>query len=243
MRVDGRNETELRPVSILPGYTAYAEGSVLISLGDTRVLCNVTLEENVPRWMQTQGKEGGWITAEYAMLPRATPQRVQRETRGLGGRTQEIRRLIGRSLRAALDLEKLGQRMCIVDCDVLQADGGTRTAAITGGYVALALALHGLVRAGKAPADVLRGPVAAISVGVVGGRPLLDLCYAEDSTAEVDANLVMDAAGRFIEVQGTAEGEPFSRQTLDRLLALAEGGIRQLFEVQQRVLNSFETPD
>lgn len=236
MRVDGRQNDQLRPVSFTPDFTIYAEGSVLAAFGQTRVLCTVTLEKGTPRWMQAQGKPGGWITAEYAMLPRATQQRTPRETNGLGGRTQEIRRLIGRSLRAAFDLTLLGERTCIVDCDVLQADGGTRTAAISGGYVALARAISGLVGIGEIPPQIYLPPVAAISVGVLDGESILDLCYAEDSRAEVDFNVVMNAAGHFIEVQGTAEGQPFTRSQLDELLNLAYRGIGDLFEGQRAVL-------
>jgi len=232
-RVDGRTVDELRPVTITPDYVAYPEGSVLIAVGETRVLCNVTVEESVPGWMRAQGIEGGWLTAEYALLPRSTHRRTPRETSGLRGRTQEIRRLIGRSLRAAVDLEKLGERTCIVDCDVIQADGGTRTAAITGGYVALAIALGKLIRGGLLPAEVLETAIAAVSVGVVSGQPVLDLCYEEDSIAEVDVNVVMNAAGEFIEVQGTAEGAPFSRAMLDELLDLAREGIGKLLAIQQ----------
>lgn len=236
MRIDGRKSDELRPVTITPGATAYAEGSVLITMGETKVLCNVTIEDGVPRWMQQQGKSGGWITAEYAMLPRSTQRRTPRETNGVGGRTHEIRRLIGRSLRTAVDLGLLGPRTIILDCDVLQADGGTRTASITGSYVALAIAIDRLVRSGQVPAGVLRSPVAAVSAGLVAGVPLLDLCYVEDSTAQVDVNIVMNAAGRFIEVQGTAEAEPFPRPALDRLLDLAQKGIGELLAAQQAVL-------
>jgi ribonuclease PH len=236
MRVDGRQNDQLRPVSFTPDFTIFAEGSVLAAFGQTRVLCTVTLERGAPRWMQLQGKPGGWITAEYAMLPRATQQRTPRETNGLSGRTQEIRRLIGRSLRAAFDLTMLGERTCIVDCDVLQADGGTRTAAISGGYVALARAVSDLVEMREIPSQVYLPPVAAVSVGVLYGEPMLDLCYAEDSRAEVDFNVVMNAAGHFIEVQGTAEGQPFSRSRLDELLNLAYRGIGDLFEAQRQVL-------
>lgn len=236
MRVDGRKTDELRPVAILPDATDFAEGSVLMSMGKTRVLCNVTIEDGVPRWMQIQGKPGGWITGEYAMLPRATQRRTPREINGPSGRTQEIRRLIGRSLRAALDLEKLGPRTCIVDCDVLQADGGTRTAAITGSYVALAIALRRLIQAGAVTAGALAPAIAAVSVGVVDDQSLLDLCYAEDSRAEADVNVVMNSKGQFIEVQGTAEGKPFSRTTLDELLNLAYKGIGELLAIQQTIL-------
>jgi ribonuclease PH len=188
--------------------------------------------------MLNQGVAGGWITGEYAMLPRATKTRTSRETHGLGGRTQEIRRLIGRSLRASVDLRKLGAHTLIVDCDVIQADGGTRTAAITGGYVALRMALQRMIDNGDIPENVYLSPVAAISVGLVGGHPLLDLCYQEDSTADVDVNVTMNASGEFIEVQGTAEGMPFKRRMLDELLDLAAVGIDQLLAVQKRIYNS-----
>ncbi len=234
MRVDGRASNELRPVVMTPGYIEYAEGSVLIEMGGTRVLCNATVEDGVPSWLRGQSR--GWVTAEYAMLPRATHVRTPRETRGLQGRTQEIRRLIGRSLRAAVDLEKLGERMLIVDCDVIQADGGTRTAAITGGYVALVLALRQLIAARQVSPRVLRTAVAAVSAGVVQGELLLDLCYAEDSQAEVDFNVVMTAQGQYVEVQGTAEGQPFARSQMTTLLDLAEKGIGELLVAQRKVL-------
>jgi ribonuclease PH len=236
MRPDGRLPDQLRPVTFALDYVIYPEGSVLISLGNTRVLCNVTLEEGVPRWMSLQNKPGGWITAEYSMLPRATHQRKPREIQGLGGRTQEIRRLIGRSLRAAIDLEKIGSRTITVDCDVLQADGGTRTASITGGYVALALALGRLIGSGEIPPQAILGAVAAVSAGISGGVPVLDLAYAEDASADADFNVVMNAAGDFIEVQGTAEGATFSRAALDHLLDLAAGGIQTLLEAQRAAL-------
>jgi len=234
VRPDGRAANALRPVKMTPGYVTYPEGSVLIEMGGTRVLCNASLSPQVPPWLAGRGR--GWVTAEYALLPRSTHTRTPRETRGLGGRTQEIRRLIGRALRAAVDLDLLGERQVIVDCDVIQADGGTRTAAITGGYVALALALRGLVEAGEVAAGVFRAPVAAVSVGIVDDTPLLDLCYDEDHGADVDVNVVMNEAGRYVEVQGTAEGEPFDRRTMDVLLDLAAGGIRQLIAAQRRVL-------
>ena len=199
-RFDGRQPDELRPVSMITDYVIHPEGSVLIAMGGTKVLCNVTIQENVPRWKEYQGIPGGWVTAEYALLPRATHRRTAREINGLRGRTQEIQRLIGRSLRAAVDLELLGARTCLLDCDVLQADGGTRTAAVTGGYVALVLALQGLVQAGNVPPAVFRPPVAAVSVGVVDGQPLLDLGYEEDIRAEVDVNIVMNAEREFIEI-------------------------------------------
>ena len=236
MRSDGRRSDELRDVTIQTGVSAYAEGSALISLGRTRVLCTLTVEDIQPRWMAQQGKSGGWLTAEYAMLPRATAQRTPRETAGLGGRTQEIRRLIGRSLRAALDLEKLGPRTCIMDCDVLQADGGTRTAAISGGYVALAAGLQELARRGELPHGVVKSAVAAVSVGLCDGLPCLDLCYEEDSRADVDANVVMNAEGHFIEVQVSAEGSAFRRAQLDTLLNLAYKGIGQLLAAQREAL-------
>ena len=234
MRIDGRGWDEMRPVRMTPGFVEVAEGSVLIEMGGTRVLCNATVEDSVPSWRLGSG--AGWVTAEYAMLPRATQQRTRRESRGLGGRTQEIRRLIGRSLRAVVDLDRLGERTIILDCDVIQADGGTRTASITGGYVALALAVQRLVAAGEVPQDVLYGGLAAISLGLVKGRVLLDLCYEEDSAAEVDFNIVMTGDGRLIEVQGTAEGTPFDRATLDAMLDLAEKGIDQLLLMQRQVL-------
>jgi len=233
MRIDGRAPDALRPVKMTPGYIVHPEGSVLIDVGETRVLCNATLTEQVPAWLAGTGR--GWVTAEYALLPRSTHTRTPRETKGLGGRTQEIRRLIGRSLRAAVNLDALGERQAILDCDVLQADGGTRTAAITGGYVALALALRKPIEAGL-PSHVLRAAVAAVSVGVVDGEPMLDLCYAEDRRADVDLNVVMTGEGQFVEVQGTAEGATFDRATMNRLLDLAVEGIAQLLQIQQTIL-------
>lgn len=236
MRADGRNRDELRPVRLTAGFTDYAEGSVLVEFGKTRVLCNATIEDRLPRWLYIQNEKHGWVTAEYSLLPRSTQVRTQREVHGLGGRTQEIRRLIARSLRAAVDLQALGERQIIVDCDVLQADGGTRTAAITGGYVALALAIQKLADQGLVPAGTLVQPVAAVSAGVVNGEPLLDLCYEEDHLAEVDMNVVMDGSGRFIEVQGTAEGAPYARAALDRLLDLATVGVGELLALQAATL-------
>lgn len=235
-RIDGRANDELRPVRIAPSYLDYAEGSALIELGATRVICAVSVEERVPPFLQGTGQ--GWVTAEYAMLPRSTQVRTPREIKGLRGRTQEIRRFIGRSLRAAVDLEALGERTLIVDCDVLQADGGTRTASITGGYVALAIALDKLIRGGLLAAGVLKTAVAAVSAGLVGGEALLDLCYEEDSQAEVDFNVVMTAERQFVEIQGTAEKQPFPREVMDRLLNLAEKGIRELLEVQRKALRA-----
>lgn len=235
-RGDGRQPNNLRPVSFQRGFTRYAEGSVLVSFGDTRVLCTATVEEGVPPFMRGQGR--GWVTAEYAMLPRATHSRSAREaTRGkIGGRTHEIQRLIGRSLRAVINLDQLGERTILLDCDVLQADGGTRTAAITGAYVALADAIAGLLRQGKIAASPIREGVSAVSVGIVQGRPVLDLNYAEDSQAAVDMNFVVTASGRFVEVQGTAEEEPFTQAELDALRDLALAGCRQLDELQRQAL-------
>ena len=237
MRKDERAADELRPVQLTLDYVQYAEGSVLIAMGGTRVLCNVSVEDRLPRWLLNQsGGKQGWLTAEYALLPRSTHTRTPRETQGLRGRTQEIRRFIGRSLRAAVNLELLGERQLTVDCDVLQADGGTRTAAVTGGYVAVALALRRLIVQGAVPAEVLRTPVAAVSVGVVDGLPLLDLDYGEDSRAAVDGNVVMTAAGELVEAQFTAEGRPFDRAALDALLDLAGKGIGELLAIQRRAL-------
>jgi len=236
VRPDGRAATELRPIRIEPNYLKYAEGSALVSVGDTRVLCAASLEEKVPPWMR--GRGSGWITAEYAMLPRATSERNGRESsKGkIGGRTHEIQRIIGRALRAVVDLEKLGERTLWIDCDVIQADGGTRTTSITGAYIALALALRKTFDPKDAQKWPLRGLVAATSVGIVDGAMLLDLPYAEDSRAEVDMNVAMTDAGAFVELQGTAEGVPFSRQQLDGLLDLAERGIRELFDHQRAAL-------
>ena len=213
-----------------------AEGSVLIEFGDTRVACTASVQESVPPFLRGTGK--GWVTAEYAMLPRSSPERIERERRGPGGRTHEIQRLVGRSLRAVVDLGALGERSIVVDCDVLQADGGTRTAAITGGYVALALALQRLRKDGAFAGLPLTDSVAAVSVGVVGGRLLLDLCYEEDSRASVDMNVVQTGAGRYVEVQGTAEGKTFTRRELDRMLAIAAEGIRSLAKLQRETLRA-----
>jgi ribonuclease PH len=237
MRTDKRRTDELRPVRLELGYTRWAEGSVLISQGQTLVLCNATIENRLPPWMVAAGEDRGWVTAEYAMLPRSTHTRSQRETVPQA-RTQEIRRLVARSLRGAMNLNLLGRRQIILDCDVLQADGGTRTAAITAGYVALALAVRRLVASRDVPASVLLAPLAAVSVGVVDGEALLDLCYVEDARADVDLNVVMNRDGRYIELQGTAEREPFDRATLNRLLDLADGGIRQLLQIQAEVLSA-----
>ncbi|MCD6519453.1 MAG: ribonuclease PH [Anaerolineae bacterium] len=233
-RTDGRAPSELRPVSIVPHYLEFADGSALIICGRTKVLCAATVEESVPSWLEGQGS--GWVTAEYALLPRSTQTRTPRERGSGSGRSQEIRRLIGRALRASVDLDLLGPRRIIVDCDVIQADGGTRTAAITGGYVALHLALQRLIAEGIIPQEVLRAAVAAVSVGLVAGEPLLDLCYEEDAQAAVDMNVVMNAAGEFVEIQGTAEGHTFSRDQLEELLSLAEQGIARLLEIQHQAL-------
>jgi ribonuclease PH len=236
IRSDGRQPDELRPVSIEPGFMKYAEGSALISVGNTRVLCAATLEDRVPQWMKGRGV--GWVTAEYAMLPRATQERTQREAaKGrVGGRTHEIQRIIGRALRAVTDMAKLGERTLWIDCDVLQADGGTRTAAVTGAYVALASALRRMYDPEDRARWPLTGMIAATSVGIVGGRALLDLAYDEDSQAHVDMNVFMTDAGRFVELQGTAEATPFDRAELDALLGLAESGIRRLFDAQAAAL-------
>ncbi|WP_335339867.1 ribonuclease PH [Desulfuromonas sp. DDH964] len=235
-RAEGRAMDSLRPIHFERHFTRYAEGSVLVSFGATRVLCNASVEESVPPFLRGSGR--GWVTAEYAMLPRATHSRSPREsTRGkVGGRTHEIQRLIGRSLRAVIDLQGLGERTIQIDCDVLQADGGTRTAAITGAWVALADAVQGLLDRGLLQQNPLRESVAAVSVGIVEGRPLLDLDYAEDSHAEVDMNFVITASGLFVEVQGTAEETPFSSTDLDRLRDLALAGCRRLSLLQQQAL-------
>ena len=236
MRHDGRRVEEARPTKITSNFLPTAEGSVLIEVGHTKVICAASLEETVPAFRRGSGK--GWITAEYGMLPRATSTRTAREVnRGRpGGRTHEIQRLIGRSLRGVTNLDKLGERTLLVDCDVIQADGGTRTASITGGWVALALALRQMVEFNVIPELPLRHYLAATSVGIVDGEPMLDLCYEEDSQAAVDMNVVMTSAGEYVEVQATAERESFSRDELDQLLALADRGIQSLIETQQQVI-------
>lgn len=235
-RTDGRAPDELRPVRITPGFLPYAEGSVLIEMGNTRVVCSASLDDRVPPFLRNSGQ--GWLTAEYAMLPRATQTRTGREIGrgGPSGRTHEIQRLIGRSLRAIADLKALGERTITIDCDVLQADGGTRTAAITGAYVAFALASRQLLKIGKIQRSIATDQVAAISVGIVGNTPLLDLKYDEDSRAEVDMNVVCTGDGRFIELQGTAEREPFSRSQMDELVALASRGIETLVGIQKQAI-------
>ncbi|CAN5544733.1 ribonuclease PH [soil metagenome] len=235
-RNDGRAADEMRPTTMTPGFMPYAEGSCLIEMGDTKVICTATIEDTVPRWMM--GKRRGWVTAEYSMMPRSSPQRVSREVnRGRpSGRTQEIQRLIGRSLRAVTDLDALGERSLLVDCDVLQADGGTRTASITGAFVALSQALTLLQDRGNVQASPLIDSVAAVSVGIVGSVPCLDLDYGEDSSAQVDMNIVMTGAGRLVEVQGTAEHGSFERAELDVLLDLGTKGIGELASTQGEVL-------
>ncbi len=235
-RVDGRSPEQMRPVRIEPGFIRQAMGSVLIEAGNTRVICTAAIEESVPQFLQDTGR--GWLTAEYGMLPGSSPQRIAREAaRGrLGGRTHEIQRLIGRSLRSVVNLEKLGPRTLWIDCDVIEADGGTRTCSITGAYVALALALRKLVASGELPENPLTGAVAAVSAGIVSGVPMVDLCYEEDSRAEVDMNLVMTDRDLFVEIQGTAEGTPFSREQLDQLIGMGSVAIRQLLHLQREVL-------
>ncbi len=232
-RIDNRLNNQLRPVKFTPHFTAYAEGSVLVETGNTRVLCNASIEDKVPAWRE---ETGGWLTAEYAMLPRSTHKRIFRRQGSEDARSQEIRRLIGRALRSAVNVDKLGFRTITVDCDVIQADGGTRTASITGGYVAVALALQKLIKDYHVPANALVTPVAAVSVGMVEGEPMLDLCYEEDAVAEVDLNVVMTGAGKFVEIQGTAERTPFDQTTLLELLALARQGIEQLLVQQAELL-------
>jgi ribonuclease PH len=238
-RLDRRANGEMRPIKITPGFQPYAEGSALIELGNTKVICSASLEDRVPAFLKGEGR--GWITAEYSMLPRSTLTRTPREESRTGGRTREIQRLIGRSLRAIADLDALGERTLIIDCDVLQADGGTRTASITGAYVALVQAINTLRTRGIISATPIRSAVAAISVGIVGEEEMLDLCYDEDSWAEVDFNVVMTSEGDFVEVQGTAESKPFSKQTIDSLLVLAERGIKKLFTAQQAAIATLKT--
>jgi ribonuclease PH len=238
VRADGRLADQLRPVRFQNGIAPYATGSTLIEWGHTRVICGVTVEETVPRWMKDQGVTGGWISAEYSMLPYSTLTRKQRDiSKGkIDGRSQEIQRLIGRSLRAAIDLERIGPRTVWLDCDVLQADGGTRTAAITGSFVALSLAMRKLAAAGKLDAATVLNPVAAVSVGIVGAQPLLDLAYDEDQAAAVDMNLVMNGAGQFIELQGSGEEAAYTDEQLAAMLALGKAGIKQLLALQQAAL-------
>ena len=236
VRMDGRDPDQLREVRITPGFMPNAEGSALIETGNTHVICTATVQTGVPRWMQ--GKGAGWVTAEYSMLPRSTSERVQRERAQSGGRTQEIQRLIGRSLRAIVDMKALGENTVLIDCDVLRADGGTRTASITGAFVALAEAVRWLENEQRVTGTVLKDRVAAVSVGVVEGSEMLDLAYDEDARAEVDLNIVMTGSGDFVELQGTAEGAPFSRTQLDRLLQLGRVGVQGLMEEQTRALRA-----
>lgn len=236
MRINGREANERRPMNLTVNINKYAEGSVFIEVGDTKVMCTATVEEKVPMFMKGQGK--GWVTAEYSMLPRATQTRNQRESaRGkLSGRTMEIQRLIGRSLRSVVDLHALGERSVTIDCDVLQADGGTRTTSITGAFVAMALAMHKIAQKHSLPVFPITDYLASVSVGIVGQETLLDLNYEEDSKAMVDMNVVMTGRGQFVEIQGTGEENPFSREDLDRMLALAEKGIREMIEQQREAL-------
>jgi len=238
IRADGRKANELRSLRFQNHIAPYAAGSTLIEWGNTRVICGVTIEDVVPRWMKEQSIKGGWITAEYSMLPYSTLERKAREVgRGkVDGRAQEIQRLIGRALRAVIDLEKLGERTIWVDCDVLQADGGTRTAAITGAYVALCIAIRRLIASGKVKENPVLHAVAAVSVGIVDHRPLIDLCYTEDVAAAVDMNLVMNSAGEFIELQGTGEQATFSEEQLTKLVALGKTGIRELLKAQEKAV-------
>jgi ribonuclease PH len=236
-RPSNRQPDELRSINITRNYTMHAEGSVLIECGDTKVLCTASVGERVPPWLKGQGR--GWVTAEYGMLPRSTTERMRREAASgkQGGRTMEIQRLIGRSLRAAIDLEVLGERVITLDCDVIQADGGTRTSSISGAWVALSDAIQGLLDAGTLEKSPLLSPVASISVGIYKGVPILDLDYAEDSSADTDMNIVMNAEGHFIEIQGTAEAAPFSDEEMSAMLKLAHKGIREINEIQQRAIS------
>jgi ribonuclease PH len=233
-RLDNRTIDQLRSTKITPNISPYAEGSALIEVGGTKVICTASVEDRVPMFMRNKGT--GWVTAEYAMLPRATNTRTQRESQRPSGRTQEIQRLIGRSLRAVVDMSVLGERQIILDCDVIQADGGTRCASITGAYVAMALACRRLVKNSILKKSPILSEVAAVSVGIIEGTPILDLAYAEDSAADVDMNIVCTGRGKFIELQGTAEREPFSREQMDEMLVLAEKGVNHLFEVQRSAL-------
>ena len=239
LRTDGRKPNQLRTLKITPSYIKTADGSVLIEMGDTKVICTAKLEDRVPPFLRNSGK--GWITAEYGMLPGSSQQRIGRESsRGkVGGRTHEIQRLIGRSLRAIADLKSLGERTVWIDCDVIQADGGTRTASITGAYIALAEAASGWLQRGMINVTPLKDSVAAISIGIVDGKIFLDLCYEEDSKADVDMNFVMTGSGKFIEVQGTAESAPFSKKQMERMAEIAQGGIKDLLKAQKKVIAGF----
>ena len=237
MRTDGRKQNELRSIRITTDFLSYAEGSVLVEYGDTKIICSATVDPQLPKWLQGSGQ--GWVTAEYGMLPRSTQSRIRRDKALNSGRTQEISRLIGRSLRAAVDLKKLGERQIIVDCDVIQADGGTRTAAVTGGFVALALASKRLLDVQEITQMPIRHYVAAVSVGIKSGEPLLDLNYIEDSTIETDMNFVMTDKGHLVEIQGTAEGAPFAPSELNSMLEVATKGCRELFTIQSRSVGEF----
>jgi len=238
MRPSGRAPNQMRPISFTPNFTMHAEGSVLVAFGNTKVICTASVEDRQPRWLRDENQ--GWVTAEYGMLPRSTHSRMGREAArgGQGGRTMEIQRLIGRALRAAVDLKKLGPRTVTLDCDVIQADGGTRTAAISGAFVALSQAIHRLRLDATIEQDPIIGNVASVSVGIYNGTAIVDLDYAEDSSAETDMNVVMDSSGRFIEVQGTAEAAPFSRAEMDAMLALADQGIGQIIAAQDQILSA-----
>jgi len=233
LRYDGRKPDELRPVKFTRDFTINAKSSVLVEMGNTKVICAVSVDESVPGWMRRDKKPGGWLTCEYAMIPSATADRVRRETGRVGGRTMEIQRLIGRALRSIVDLNKLGKRQLTIDCDVIQADGGTRTASITGAYVALRMAVDRLLEEKRLKEDPIKEALAAVSIGIHKGVVLLDLNYVEDSSADVDMNVVMTASGRMVEVQGTAEGEPFTKEQMTQMMDLAEKGINELLEVQK----------
>ncbi len=235
-RLDGRQYDQIRPISFTPHFVAYPEGSVLVTWGETRVLCNLTIQDGVPGWLAGRGR--GWMTAEYALLPRSTLTRTPREILGLKGRTQEIQRLIGRALRMAVDLSKLGERTLMLDCDVIQADGGTRVASVTGGYVALALALKPLIDSGVIPPETLHTQIAAVSVGMLHGQPILDLNYVEDSQADVDLNIVMTFDERFVEIQGTAERKPFTENDLSQMITLAKKGLREILALQAQMIDA-----
>jgi ribonuclease PH len=236
MRIDGRKAGQLRPVKITPGFLKHPAGSALIEFGNTRVICSASVLEEVPSWMRAQKVSGGWITGEYQMIPASTHDRSRRETNHPSGRTQEIQRLIGRSLRGAVDLEKLGPRTIYIDCEVIDADGGTRCASITGGMVALQMAIKKLIKDGKLQANPVKSNIAAVSVGIFKGEVLLDLCYEEDSNADVDMNLVMTDSGRIVEIQATGEESTFSKKELDGMRRAAEKGIKKLFELQRKAL-------
>ncbi len=236
MREDGRSSSELRKIRITPNFLINAYGSVLIEWGNTRVICSATVADEIPQWMKNEKKKGGWITAEYSLLPSSTGTRVKRERNSISGRTQEIQRLIGRCVRGACNLEKLEGKSIYIDCDVIDADGGTRCASITGAMIALRIALAKLVTEGKAPADVLIKNIAAVSIGIIKGKTLLDLCYTEDSSADVDMNVIMSEDGKIIELQGTAEGESFNRDELNNMLDFAEKGLKEIFKIQKKAL-------